>query len=395
MSQCWWWWWRCWWLWLWLFCWKRKSIDIWEQTKRTHDCYHCITWRKGQTCWYGSSKTMMSCCMVVQTCSSPRTGQQVTGLHLEKSCVCAPCMWWSNLGWFDLFGCVHTSTKRILAVSQFRNVHVIFPIGIWNGHKAFYLLWRASKSSATELGPLVCTSRYVSGLWSIWLCCPLFCLWLLSGSVSRTNSIQFTCTNRCLTSWTECRTNWRSAQALLVIIIICCFEDIIVTSLQHHPWLFSSCASKGSSSFVAWRMMQGYIMWMPRRTMLLGLKSCEHHSVEPLTKWTFMCVHWRLRDVCNVLRVRKFKVILLQLPPGFAEACVQFRTPGGFNVMWPPVVLIVGYAAGSGPNRQKGWVPWLDWSSKRTCHAFLVMCLFWLVKSWSMFKSSCTSVGKC
>ena len=153
-------------------------------------------------------------------------GKQVTGLHLEKSCVCAPCMWWSNLGWFDLFGCVHTSTKRILAVSQFRNVHVIFPIGIWNGHKAFYLLWRASKSSATELGPLVCTSRYVSGLWCIWLCCPLFCLWLLSGCVSRTNSIQFTCTNRCLTSWTECRTNWRSAQALLVIIIICCFEDI-------------------------------------------------------------------------------------------------------------------------------------------------------------------------
>ena len=75
-----------------------------------------------------------------------------------QSCVCAPCMWWSNLGWFDLFGCVHTSTKRILAVNQFRNVHVIFPIGIWNGHKAFYLLWRASKSSANDLGPLECTS---------------------------------------------------------------------------------------------------------------------------------------------------------------------------------------------------------------------------------------------
>ena len=61
--------------------------------------------------------------------------------------------------------------------------------------------------------------------------------------------------------------------------------------------------------------------------------------------------------MCNVLRVRKFKVILLQLPPGFAEAVVQFTTPGGEVVTWPPVVLIVGYAAGSGPNRQKGWVP--------------------------------------
>ena len=66
-----------------------------------------------------------------------------------------------------------------------------------------------------------------------------------------------------------------------------------------------------------------------------------------------MCI----RDVCIVLRITKFRMILLQLPPGFAEAVVQFRTPGGENVTWPPVVLIVGYAAGSGPTRQKGWVP--------------------------------------
>ena len=108
--------------------------------------------------------------MVVQTCSSPRKGQQVTWLHLGKSCVCAPCMWWSNLCWFDSFGCflVHTCTKRILAVNQFRNAHVIFPLAIWNGHQAFYLLWKASKPVANELGTLVCTVRYVQ-----WL--PLVC----------------------------------------------------------------------------------------------------------------------------------------------------------------------------------------------------------------------------
>ena len=61
--------------------------------------------------------------------------------------------------------------------------------------------------------------------------------------------------------------------------------------------------------------------------------------------------------MCNVLRVRKFRVILLQLPPGFAEAVVQFRTPGGYNVTWPPVVVIVGYALGFGEQRNKGWVP--------------------------------------
>ena len=59
----------------------------------------------------------------------------------------------------------------------------------------------------------------------------------------------------------------------------------------------------------------------------------------------------------NVLRTRKFRLILLQLPPGFAEEAVQFKTPGVLNVTWPPVVLIVGYAAGHGPQRQKDWVP--------------------------------------
>ena len=53
----------------------------------------------------------------------------------------------------------------MLAVNQFRNAHVIFPlVSIWNGHQAFYLFWKASKRDATDLGPLVCTLRYASGV---------------------------------------------------------------------------------------------------------------------------------------------------------------------------------------------------------------------------------------
>ncbi len=46
----------------------------------------------------------------------------------------------------------------------------IFPLAIWNGHQAFYLLWKASKPAASDLGPLVCTVivRFVQ-----WL--PLVC----------------------------------------------------------------------------------------------------------------------------------------------------------------------------------------------------------------------------
>ena len=74
---------------------------------------------------------------------------------------------------------------------------------------------------------------------------------------------------------------------------------------------------------------------------------------------------------------RSSQLFVVSKCSGFAEAVVQFKTPGGENVTWPPVVLIVGYANGFGPQRNKGWVPWLDWSSKRTCHTFLGQCAIW------------------
>ena len=52
-----------------------------------------------------------------------------------------------------------------------------------------------------------------------------------------------------------------------------------------------------------------------------------------------------------------FSQLLRKLNAGFAEAAVQFKTPGGLNVTWPPVVLIVGYASGHSPQRHKDWVP--------------------------------------
>lgn len=165
---------------------------------------------RDKPCWYGSSKTMMSCCMVVQTCSSPRKGQQVTGLHLEKSCVCAPCMWWSNLGWFDLFGCVHTSTKTILAVNQFRNAHVIFPLVSGMVTRPSISCGRLLKGTPRNLGPLyahqdmslVCDAFGFAALCSV---CKL-----LSGRSLRPSSRVFTCINLSRTFSVLCRTNWKS-----------------------------------------------------------------------------------------------------------------------------------------------------------------------------------------
>lgn len=124
------------------------------------------------------------CCMVVQTCSSPRKGQQVTWLHLGKSCVCVctmHVMWWSNLCWFDSFGCflVRTCTKRILAVNQFRNAHVIIPLGYLEWPPGFLPPLEGFQAGGCGLGAPCMHSKIcamaASGLWCIWLCCPLFC----------------------------------------------------------------------------------------------------------------------------------------------------------------------------------------------------------------------------